>query len=230
MPKIYNGENHTFFFVNYEGQRIRTSGALFADVPTPQEIQGDFSAPGLPVIYDPTTYDVAPGQRCGKQLCAVAGPEERLRSGQCPRRYSIIDTFRTRYAALPGAGNFDDIRGQNAALSWVHVFTPNLVNEGRIGFNRDRYLTPPENTGAKQALTLFGFANTTTNPVTSAGLPGFGFANGISGLGPGGQFPQDSITQTWQLVENVTWQKGAHSLKFGIDLRSTGPESDCREQ
>jgi len=267
IPKMYNGKDKTFFFVNYEAQRIRTGGAQFADVPTPQEVQGDFSARGNPIIYDPTTYNPAtqtrqpfpgniiPADRISKRGVtaaslfpapnyqgSVAGNnyvrspaqkndydqgnarvDQRLSEKDTMfGRYSIIDSFRTRYTALPGAGNFDDIRGQNAALNWVHVFTPNLVNEGRIGFNRNRYLTPPENTGTNEALTLFGFTNTTTNPVTSAGLPGFTFANGISGIGPGGQFPQDAITQTWQLVENVTWQKGAHSLKFGIDFRSTG--------
>lgn len=46
--------DRTFFFLNYEGQRIRTAGTSFGFVPTPQELQGDFSAPGEPRIFDPT--------------------------------------------------------------------------------------------------------------------------------------------------------------------------------
>ena len=49
----------TFFFVNYEGQRTAKCGTSFGLVPTPQQLQGDFSAAGDPRIYDPLTYDAA---------------------------------------------------------------------------------------------------------------------------------------------------------------------------
>ena len=43
--------NKTFFFVNYEGQRVRKSLTQTFSVPTPEMLGGDFS--GLPAIYDP---------------------------------------------------------------------------------------------------------------------------------------------------------------------------------
>jgi len=61
VPKIYNGRDRTFFFVNYEGGRYRTgSNAQLASVPTELERQGDFSQSlidaGVPVrIFDPLT-------------------------------------------------------------------------------------------------------------------------------------------------------------------------------
>src|SRR6266853_1075863 len=59
LPKIYDGKDKTFFFINYEGQRIRTGSTGFTLVPTPAELGGDFSAPGEALIYDPQTFDPA---------------------------------------------------------------------------------------------------------------------------------------------------------------------------
>jgi hypothetical protein len=60
IPKIYNGRNRTFFFVDYEGLRQDTATQLLTTVPTPAERSGDFShdltASGAPIIiYDPAT-------------------------------------------------------------------------------------------------------------------------------------------------------------------------------
>src|SRR5439155_3202309 len=59
LPKIYDGKDRTFFFINYEGQRIRTGNTGFTLVPTPAELSGDFTAPGEPRIFDPQTFDAA---------------------------------------------------------------------------------------------------------------------------------------------------------------------------
>ena len=58
-------KNKLFFFVDYEGQRLRTlTGSSFAVVPTPAELQGNFSAlmPNT-IIYDPATYNATTGTR-----------------------------------------------------------------------------------------------------------------------------------------------------------------------
>jgi outer membrane receptor protein involved in Fe transport len=123
---------------------------------------------------------------------------------------------------LPFSGNVDDIRGQNLAINWVHTFRANLLNEARFGFNRNKYLTPPDSSiGPNPAKDLFGFTNTTTSPVTAFGLPQFTFTGGITGQGPGSQFPQNAITQTEQIVDNLTWIRAAHTIKGGFDIRHT---------
>jgi len=57
LPKIYNGRNKTFFFINFEGNRTRSGGTGFGFVPTNEVKNGDFSAAGNPVIYDPSTFN-----------------------------------------------------------------------------------------------------------------------------------------------------------------------------
>src|SRR5882724_10537113 len=60
LPKLYNGRNKTFFFVNYEGTKNPSLGSSTLAVPTVLERNGDFSktvsANGSPIIiYDPAT-------------------------------------------------------------------------------------------------------------------------------------------------------------------------------
>ena len=58
LPKIYNGRNRTFFFVDYEGMRLRAAQIATYTVPTDLQRRGDFSqtlnASGQQmVIYNP---------------------------------------------------------------------------------------------------------------------------------------------------------------------------------
>jgi hypothetical protein len=53
IPKLYDGKNKTFFYLGYEHyDDIQSASSTFA-APTAAEKQGDFSAAGLPVIYNP---------------------------------------------------------------------------------------------------------------------------------------------------------------------------------
>jgi Carboxypeptidase regulatory-like domain/TonB dependent receptor len=56
IPKLYNGKNRTFFYMYYDGFRYSNSnpGSIYSLL-TPSMRQGDFSAAGIPVIYDPST-------------------------------------------------------------------------------------------------------------------------------------------------------------------------------
>lgn len=54
-------KNRTFFFAYYEGLGTHSAGSEFAEVPTPDELQGNFS--GQPTIYNPFDLDTVTGQR-----------------------------------------------------------------------------------------------------------------------------------------------------------------------
>ena len=61
LPKIYDGRNRTFFFASYQGFRNRagTSNPVYMTVPTPANLQGDFSTwtrnGKFVQIYDPAS-------------------------------------------------------------------------------------------------------------------------------------------------------------------------------
>ena len=58
LPKLYNGKNRTFFFVDYEGYRRDSQQLLLGNVPTLLERQGNFSETAP--IYDPLTTRANP--------------------------------------------------------------------------------------------------------------------------------------------------------------------------
>ena len=61
IPKVYNGKNRTFFFLNYEAMRQRAGQVFNNIVPSAAQKLGDFSAAGLNTIYDPTNGTPFPG-------------------------------------------------------------------------------------------------------------------------------------------------------------------------
>ncbi len=72
FPKLYNGHNRTFWFVAYEGLRDRRALSQTYTIPTPDQLQGDFSksfngSGQLITIYDPLTTKPDP-QRPGNFL------------------------------------------------------------------------------------------------------------------------------------------------------------------
>jgi hypothetical protein len=92
------------------------------------------------------------------------------------------------------------------SVSEYHTFSPNLTNELRLAYNRfSQFFT-----------------------VTNDQFPGLdAFPNiqmdndlGIQ-IGPDSNAPQYAIQNTYQLVENVNWTKGKHTLKFGFDGRNS---------
>jgi hypothetical protein len=80
IPKLYNGKNKTFFFVDYEGFRLRQGSPALQTVPTMAERNGDLS--GLAGtqgknIYDPLTTCNAAGVVGYSRVC---GPNEAVGS------------------------------------------------------------------------------------------------------------------------------------------------------
>jgi hypothetical protein len=120
--------------------------------------------------------------------------------------YNTTPAFDTA-SSLPQFFLSNPFKFHLVALSEFHTFTPNLVNELRIGFNR--------------------FANTTVvGPQTYPGLdsfPNLEFYD-TSGavttqIGPDPNAPQFTIQNLYQLTDNITYTKGKHTLKFGFDGR-----------
>ena len=89
----------------------------------------------------------------------------------------------------------------------THNFSPHIVNELRVGFNRLNVVfatntigTVPSDTNVDQAITRATFTDTS--------LLSFGL-NGV--------FPEGRIVNTWQGQDNLNWVKGKHTFKAGVN-------------
>jgi hypothetical protein len=55
LPRIYNGHNRTFFYLDYQGYRFRQAAGTLYRVPTPANLTGDLSDQPLPIFNPYTT-------------------------------------------------------------------------------------------------------------------------------------------------------------------------------
>lgn len=124
---------------------------------------------------------------------------------------------------LAGNGNFATqyhIVGRSVALSWTSIVASTLVNELRAGFTRDDAHSDPIGvTVGTSAAQQFGLTGIPAGPF-NAGLPPINIT-GLQRLGTAPWRPQVQIAQVWQLLDTLSWLKGAHSLKFGFESRHT---------
>ena len=86
VPRVYDGRNKSFWFFNYEALRERRAQSQLLTIPTPEQLQGDFSrtlnsAGQLIVIADPLTTQPDPANPGRSLRSAFAGnliPANRL--------------------------------------------------------------------------------------------------------------------------------------------------------
>jgi hypothetical protein len=83
IPHLYNGRDKTFFMVNLEWIRLNQPGSNVDTVPTPAEMQGNFSglvqSNGQPItIYDPLTTQLVNGQNIRTAFPGNIIPANRL--------------------------------------------------------------------------------------------------------------------------------------------------------
>jgi hypothetical protein len=109
-------------------------------------------------------------------------------------------------AQIPAFWQITPARFGLFTLSEYHTFTPNINNEVRLGFNRFSSTLPA---GNKVFPGLGTFPNLIVGFFEGAGVQ----------IGPDGNAPQFGYQNFYQLVDNVSWVKGRHNLKFGGEYR-----------
>ncbi|HWT88620.1 MAG TPA: carboxypeptidase-like regulatory domain-containing protein, partial [Candidatus Angelobacter sp.] len=163
----------TFIFVNYEGLRLSQADAETLTVPTPAEIQGDFSMSGVK-IYDPTTAVLNPSYNPTLPTNASNFPYTRSQfpNNMIPtdRMNPLLESFLMQYLPMPnmtmGAGpdsnNYLDVRNETHFQNQGTVRIDHNFSSGDSLFGR--YSIGSE----------YGFSPSNGSTATTENLPGFG--------------------------------------------------------
>jgi len=149
---------------------------------------------------------VAPNFQNGKALTTTMdyniSERDQLRGRYVYNKYVALDTN----ATLPVFYTDLTYPYHLATIAEYHQFSSRLSNEFRVGYNR---------TGYNYTVPDLKFPGTDAFPnLTIDDL------NGIN-LGPDPNAPQYSTQNTYQITDNLSWVKGNHSLKFGVEGRKS---------
>ncbi len=267
-PVFNSGRDRTFFFLSYEGLRLRQGVTRSAAVPSLLAREGNFGANAR--IRDPqragncnatdTTAcfpnGIIPANRINPIGLAIARAFPAPNNASDPVRnlvstlsrpqdadqfsvridhrisekanvffrYSVnqdqqIDVFDTLVGTintnLPGFGRNDNQRTKSISFSYTQIINSRTVNEFRFGYNFLRQIRAPEN--KIDAVSQFGLVGLSSDPRTF-GFPAFR-VTGFDSLGDNVQLPQERSDSTYQIVDNISLQRGAHTIKAGFDLR-----------
>ena len=130
-------------------------------------------------------------------------------------------TFDDAEVNNPGV-NFAGIfqtRSQYITLEEKHIFSPNLLNVARVGFNRHSLLqTDLPNFEFDENLQQVPTGRSAL-PAFQAGLLGVHNPPGVSGIGGASITPRIYHTNLFEYADTLTWNSGRHSVKTGFNLK-----------
>lgn len=218
-------KNHTFFFLSYEALRQSQGLTINSGVPTLAQ---------RAKVTDPSSikllaYIPLPNNTAGDRYAGIASGPVQTDQGTADISHTFgpADTLHGFYAyqkdnrtepllqgnSIPGFGDHRTAKRQILTLGETHVFSPRLVNEARLGFNRINITFQPNFTSDAAS---FGLG---TNNVGVPGIPQISITDiGLNFGGPSG-FPQGRVDTLGIFSDTATYTVGKHSVKFGGEFR-----------
>ena len=140
-------------------------------------------------------------------------------------RFTDIPLTSGRFFGFPASfpGNLspsDQSWANDTAINEAHVISPSMVNEVRLMYMRNHQLRGE----SPAALSKDWGASFGLTPATAGvGFPQFALSDSIGNIFNGPTFGNASglqqIDENYQFSDDVTWTRGRHTMKFGVDIR-----------
>jgi hypothetical protein len=207
-------KNRTFFFGTYEGLRQTVAANLVAIVPTDSYRAAVLAtSPALAPFL--SAFPRGNGAALDANRINYSSPTSTKQTEDSylfriqhifNDKNTVFARYNIDHANITGPSgalrdlSITDTSPMNATVQYVHVFTPTLLNEAAIGFNRQwsvastvGYLTATQN--INYALSVSGFTALTNSKVS------------------------ESAPTTYSLLDNLTKTIGRHTIKTGFELK-----------
>lgn len=123
--------------------------------------------------------------------------------------YSDSDTGGTGQVTPPGLTTQNVARVQTVSLAHVGTFSPSVVNELRVGYQRFATVTSATNPVSEEIPSI---------EISGMGLSGFNAANSRTAIGLAVNLPQFRTNNIYQIQDNLSWVKGNHAIKLGTNI------------
>jgi len=138
---------------------------------------------------------------------------------------SWSDEFKTSSPVLPSFLDSSRVYisnlSRNAVLSYTRVWTPTIISESRVAFSRLVAYAESNNyqADAYKTFGIGGFDPFESNgQLSNGGIPNLTLQNYTTVGGPT-YSPTIEFSNVWDFIQNVSVNRGPHSLKFGAEFR-----------
>lgn len=240
-------KDKTFFFISYEGLRLRQAQAREATVPsyvqcaTALGISQSIGGPASPVpicqpapnTFPSTLYPAANVDDTLFQSAPVVRQSENYYSAKADQHFSATDTVSAHYSLVDNNlfNPFDPVNAFTALPNYGS-FTLNHGQNAGLEWTRvfhSKLLnelrigfvrmrgTVLQQNHGTDFSATLGFPDVLTNPV-DLGYPDISMT-GFDGIGEPVNYPQDRHDTTLQFADNVAWTVGRNQFKIGVDVR-----------
>lgn len=207
--------DNTFFFVSYEGYRQALGQTLVGFVPTEAFLQqvaaqspvlasilNAYPVGQTPVAGDPDAAEFeGDGWQLGNEDSGMVRMDHRVSDSTTAFVRANVDKA-VSSVPLASSGQYLLDREaltsspDNAVIELMHIFSPTLVNETKVGFNRSTANTADLNqTGSLYTISVPGFTTLNNNRVS---------------IGAGNTFAG---------IDNLTKISGRNTIKAGVEIR-----------
>src|ERR1700761_922441 len=109
-------------------------------------------------------------------------------------------------------GIFNALKGTNISVAETHVFSPNIVNVIKAGYNRSNLFRTQQGQGVTDYAAKYGLVN--VKPAPQQYTPPQIGVNNYTTLGDP-YSPQGAIQNRFQYGDEVTWKLGKNTITFG---------------
>ena len=231
-------KDKTFFFGAYEGQRERVTSDFTLLVPTQQQIldaqqlvidNGVEPNPALTSVlgfYPTSTSGIVPGQvndkndvdsflvKVDHQVSSSQSLTGRYAFARSEQEFPLGGLGFGGGSRLSPFAQVSPTRVQLVSASWLSTIGPTKINEIRFGYSRYRtsFSSRDANFDPNSLGIDFGTGKLS--------LPEFDFGGVFENLGSSAfSIPRGRTSQSYQILDNFTWVRGRHTIKFGGEFR-----------
>jgi hypothetical protein len=205
-------KDHTFIYGSWEMDRTRGLGAtVVANVLTPTQAAAITDPTALAIFQADGSPTSASGTLPGNSANSLNAHTWTIRVDQLLRGGK--DSLFVKYGQSPsvaispgltfistnlvGFGASNTAAPKDLTVSYTSTFTSNLVNNFRFGFGRSNPIFP---------------ANSPFPPGPQIIIEGF------DSFGESDIIPQGRTQNTFQYADTVSYTRGRHTIKFGVDI------------
>jgi hypothetical protein len=129
---------------------------------------------------------------------------------------AAVGIFGDAVGPVPNANSgTGDTHINNGSIGHTYTFTPSLLLDGVFGYQRMEQSVIPSGFGTNFGQ-QFGIPGVNGADPRESGFPNIEIT-GYEILGPPGWQPAFRLEESFTTSHNVTWNKGAHELRFGFD-------------